>query len=103
MTMDELSKIMADCRDRERALLRGESEMIEAMECPICHRKPTVTSGGYGKTYYVCQHTMDAITRLCKPAEPMSMGAGGLAPLGLHPLGVRLALLDDDGQTGRTG
>lgn len=94
MTMAEMSKIMADCRERERRLLRGESEMIEAMECPTCKRKPTVTGKGLSKVYHVCKHTLAGIRRKCIQVE--SMGAMD------RLCGVGIALLDDDGQTGRT-
>lgn len=94
MTMAELSTIMADCRKRERQLLRSESEMIEKMECPTCKRKPTVTGRGLSKVYHVCEHTMVAI-------RMRAVTVASLGPLE-RLCGIRIALLDDDGQTGRT-
>lgn len=94
-TLAELQKIAAEFKKKDREILRGESLMIEEMECPTCHRKPTVRNGPFGKTYVVCEHTLAAIKAQCKPADPPAWTPGGFPPLGWSPYGVHIEVYDD--------
>ena len=94
-SLSELLAIAEEFKRKDREILRGESQMIEQMECPTCHRKPTVRNGPFGKTYVVCEHTLAALKKHCKQADPPAWTPNGMTPLGWSPYGVTIEVYDD--------